>query len=111
MFDSIQNSQIWELYRIAEAFVNLNQHEIFGMAILEAMYYECKVVAWHAPGPDFIIKDKETGYLADSEKQIVELIAGSKDVGDASHRQIIREFTWNNMAEKVLKNLDKIGRY
>lgn len=26
---------------MADSFVNLNQQEIFGMAILEAMYYGC----------------------------------------------------------------------
>lgn len=55
--EKIPNSDIWELYHFADCFVNLNQQEIFGMAILEAMYYGCKVVAWHAPGPDFIIED------------------------------------------------------
>ena len=33
--ERIPNSDIWELYRLADAFVNLNQQEIFGMAILE----------------------------------------------------------------------------
>ena len=32
----IPNAEIWQLYRIADAFVNLNPQEIFGMAILEA---------------------------------------------------------------------------
>ena len=45
MIERIPNREIWELYRMADAFVNLNQREIFGMAILEAMYYGCKVVA------------------------------------------------------------------
>ncbi len=57
--ERIPNSDIWELYRLAGAFVNLNQQEIFGMAILEAMYYGCKVVAWKAPGPNLIIKKTE----------------------------------------------------
>ena len=47
LIDRISNCDIWELYRFADAFVNLNQQEIFGMAILEAMYYGCKVVAWN----------------------------------------------------------------
>ncbi len=56
MLENIPNSDIWELYRFSEAFINLNQQEIFGMAILEAMYYGCKVVAWKAPGPIILLR-------------------------------------------------------
>ena len=31
MLDQIPNDEIWELYRMADTFVNLNQQEIFGM--------------------------------------------------------------------------------
>lgn len=33
------------------------------MAILEAMYYGCKVVAWDAPGPNLIIENGKSGWL------------------------------------------------
>lgn len=45
IIEKIENSNIWEAYRIAYAYVNLNEHEIFGMSILESMYYGCPVVA------------------------------------------------------------------
>ncbi len=103
--DKIPNSDIWELYRIAEAFVNLNQQEIFGMAILEAMYYGCKVVAWKAPGPNLIIKDKITGNLVNSEEEAIEAIFDEHEVGEAAHERIVKEFTWNTMASYVKKLL------
>jgi 1,2-diacylglycerol 3-alpha-glucosyltransferase len=101
MRERIPNSDIWELYRFADTFVNLNRQEIFGMAILEAMYYGCKVVAWHAPGPDFIITDKEPGYLVSDNSQAVEAVVAPKNVGIQSHKRIINEFTWDKTAEKV----------
>lgn len=42
LVENIPNSDIWELYRLADAFLNLNLQEIFGMAILKAMHYGCK---------------------------------------------------------------------
>ena len=51
----VPNDRMWELYRMSDCYVNLNTHEIFGMAILEAMYYENVVVALRAPGPELII--------------------------------------------------------
>lgn len=100
--DRIPNKDIWELYRIADSFVNLNQQEIFGMAILEAMYYGCKVVAWKAPGPSYIIEDGVSGCLEDSDDGILEAIAEKTIAPEAAHERIINHFTWDKTAEKVL---------
>lgn len=102
MIERIPNKDIWELYRIADSFVNLNQQEIFGMAILEAMYYGCKVVAWEAPGPSFIIEDGVSGFLADSDDGILEAIAEKSIIPEAAHERIMNHFTWDKTAEKIL---------
>lgn len=101
IIDQIPNSDIWELYRIAQAFVNLNKQEIFGMAILEAMYYGCKVVAMHAPGPDAIINDKVSGYLVDSNEEAIEMLCLSWDKGHETHEYIVANFSWKSVAQKM----------
>lgn len=101
LIDRIPNKDIWELYRFANCFVNLNQQEIFGMAILEAMYYGCKVIAWEAPGPSFIIEDSVSGYLVQDDEQIKAKILDSGDVVEEAHNRVVNEFTWDNMARKV----------
>lgn len=103
LVDRIPNSQIWELYRLSDAFVNLNQQEIFGMAILEAMYYGCKVVAWHAPGPDLILESGVSGWLVDSNAQAVRKILDPADMSQASHQRITANFTWRNTALRMLE--------
>ncbi len=100
--EKIPNSDIWEFYRISDAFINLNQQEIFGMAILEAMYYDCKVVAWKAPGPSFIIEDNISGYLVDNVEAIITCIEKSSNVDDDAHKRIIEQFTWNKTAEIIV---------
>ncbi len=101
--DRIPNSDIWELYRIADAFVNLSEQEIFGMAILEAMYYGCHVVAFHAPGPDYIIEDGINGDLADSAEAAVEKLLMATDYAAAAHTRIAEHFTWESVAEKMVE--------
>ena len=96
--EKIPNDDIWELYRIADCFVNLNRHEIYGMVLLEAMFYGCKVIAWNAPGPDFIIRDGVTGYLTDSLEKTVRLILDSKPVAEQSRAAILSDFTWKKTA-------------
>jgi 1,2-diacylglycerol 3-alpha-glucosyltransferase len=106
MIERIPNRDIWELYRIAEVFVNLNQQEIFGMAILEAMFYGCKVVAWHAPGPDFIIENGTSGWLVNSNESTLEKILDNKDFSRDAHERIMNCFTWRNTA-KIIADLAK----
>lgn len=105
--DRIPNSDIWELYRFVECFVNLNQQEIFGMAILEAMYYGCKVVAWKAPGPSFIIEDEISGYLVDSNEMLCEKIQDSKYNSENGKERVLSYFTWDNMASCVCSLISK----
>ena len=102
MIERIPNSEIWGLYRLADSFVNLNQQEIFGMAILEAMYYGCKVVAWNAPGPNLIIESGKSGWLADSNGGVIEGILDEADVGVESHNRVLCDFTWEISARKIL---------
>jgi len=102
IIERIPNEDIWELYRIADCFVNLNQQEIFGMAILEAMYYGCKVVAWKAPGPSFIIEDGVSGCLADSDEGIMKAIKDKIIIPEAAHQRILTHFTWDRTAEIIL---------
>ncbi len=109
VIERIPNSDIWELYRVAECFVNLNKQEIFGMSILEAMYYECKVVALKAPGPDFIIKDDELGCVVDSVENIEQIITGNKIDKLEAHNRVSKEFIWAAMV-KIILDLNKITK-
>lgn len=110
MIAQIPNGDIWELYRFADAFVNLNQQEIFGMAILEAMYYGCKVVAWNAPGPNLIIEDGKSGCLADNTEVIVDIILNKQLDKKKIYERIAKHFTWQNtaltMKQKIQTNIE-----
>lgn len=102
LIEKIPNCNIWKLYCMADNYINLNQQEIFGMAILEAMYYGCKVVAWKAPGPNYIITDKKSGILVDSNEEIVKGILSKDNFSQNAHDRVIEFFTWNNMAGKIM---------
>ncbi len=71
----VPNKEIWEFYRMSRYYVNLNRHEIYGMAILEAMYYECPVIAFHAPGPDFLLDNGRCGYLCGSDEEMLSALS------------------------------------
>lgn len=105
----VSNDKMWELYRLSECYVNLNTHEIFGMAILEAMYYESVVVALRAPGPELIIEDGKTGYLCDNENSLIQHInnADKNVTGRQAHKSIKDRFLWEKSAEQMMRIIRK----
>lgn len=102
----VPNNKMWEFYCMSCCFVNLNHHEIYGMALLEAMYYECPVVAFHSPGPDFILDNGRFGQLCSSQDEMLSAIStltapcgltGAHAVVTAAARQrVLSQFMWEH---------------
>lgn len=106
LIESVNNVDIWKYYLLASVFVNLNTEEIFGMAMLEAMFYECPVVARKAPGPEYIFKDNENGYLCNDESEIIariELIMDKRPTKliENAHKRILSDFVWESTAKTI----------
>jgi 1,2-diacylglycerol 3-alpha-glucosyltransferase len=104
----IANDKIWKYYVAADVYVNLNKVEIFGMAMLEAMYYECPVVAWRAPGPDYIFKDRVTGALCDSGDEMVQRIGEilenrPEEMIRKAKQHVEQDFMWDSTADIIEK--------
>ncbi len=105
VYDEVPNDRMWELYRLSTCYVNLNTHEIFGMAILEAMYYECMVIALDAPGPALIIENDVSGCVCEDETEIVERILSGKDdrMVKAAKKRVMDNFMWEKSAQSILE--------
>lgn len=74
MIHQLPNESVHVYYHACDAFVNLNDQEIFGMSLLEAMFAGCPPVARHAPGPDLIIEDGLSGWLCSTVPQLAEAL-------------------------------------
>ena len=105
--EQVQNSDVWELYRLCDVFVNLNKHEIFGMVLLEAMYYECKVVAWQAPGPNYIIENGISGYLVSDNDELMSCIKRENEkIRKNAHHRVINKLTWTRTASLIVESTE-----
>ena len=107
LVERVENSQMWKYYSIADVVVNLNDHEIFGMSILEAMYYGKHVVAVSAPGPDYIIQNKAQGTLCESEEDVAQAVykPGKEFDSEAAHERVENNFLWNVTARTIMQQL------
>lgn len=110
LLERVENSRMWEYYRMADAVVNLNEHEIFGMSILEAMYYERKVVAVSAPGPEFIIQDESMGVLCQNADMAAGAVyaSDSRFDGKCAHKRIEENFLWKATAGIIAEQFSQI---
>jgi len=115
LHEKVSNDRMWELYCMSDCYINLNAHEIFGMAILEAMYYENAVVALRAPGPELIIENGVSGYICDNEDELVQRALGAEKstIGAAAHSHVTEQFLWERSAgkmERIIGNMLKQQR-
>ena len=110
--EQVPNSDIWKYFCASDVMVNLNTEEIFGMAILEAMYYGCPVVARRAPGPDYLIENGTDGVLCGDDEAIkasVEQLLERTDeralLAKNAHAKTAAYFLWNQSADIILKQI------
>lgn len=99
LIDRVSNNEMWKIYSVADTLINLNEHEIYGMVLLEAMFYNCRVIAYRAPGPSYIIKDSINGYLVENDENIINKLL---DETKFETRQYIKNnFSWNSTASVI----------
>lgn len=101
--EQVPNVEMFRYYSAADYYVNFNTHEIFGMSILEAMYQGCIVIARKAPGPEEIIEDGRSGFLCDSDEEMVQRIAGNipEQMPEWAKKRIVSAFTWKRSADRL----------
>lgn len=104
--DKIPNSEIHYYYKASDIYINLNEKEIFGMSLLEAMYNGCTVVAIEAPGPEMIIKDGVSGYLAKDLREMRKIICGKSILASREvMKRVVDCYTWEKTVDIFIKQM------
>lgn len=97
---AVPNDQMWKYYRISKCLVNLNHHEIYGMVLLEALYYECPVLAYRAPGPEYILSQYQTSsMLLDDYETLISKITSDFKTSIVSPSNAKFSFTWSEIVK------------
>lgn len=101
ILESVPYEDMWKLYRMADYFLNLNRDEIFGMAIMESVYYCTPVAAIRAPGPSTTLKGMKGHHLCKDDDEIARVLCepgpDQADLEDSS-RRIVKKFSWEKCA-------------
>gem|GEM_PF-398333 len=109
--------EMYQYYQASDCLINICSAEIFGMAMLESMYYKCPVVAMNAAGPSEYIIDNVTGYICydldidEWKKKISKAINKDPQLLENGHNKINNNYFWSNSAKKFDALIKKYYSY
>ena len=103
-YDKVPYDQMWKYYAMADYFINLWNEEVFGMAILEAIFYLTPAFLISAPGPRVIAKDLSNSYICENIEEIVKKIKGYQYNAQSLEKDkllLISQFSWDSFVGNV----------
>lgn len=101
-----------EIYKMADVFLLPTEYEIFGMVLLEAMYYGNIVITTDNGGSSTLIQDGVNGYIRGTEDRgawaslILKLFndkAQATAIAKKASLTVGGNYTWDKLAEKFEK--------
>lgn len=114
--EQIPQKELTGLYNQADLFILPTRYEIFGMVLMEAMFFGVPVITYKAAGPIDVITNYQDGIVMenfDSDSWSDEIIDVLKEekvqiMGDIGQKKIKNNFLWNNIALKYYEEFKKI---
>ena len=117
--EKVPQSQVYQLYNRANFFLLPTRYEIFGMVLLEAMYFGLPALSSYNGGSSVLIRDGVDGVILPEfepepyARRILDL-ADDPDrqiqMGQAAHQRIQGEFLWDGIASKMLAKYRQLAR-
>ena len=112
--EKIPNPQLKYVYPQAKAFLLPSHFEIFGMVLLEAMYFGVPVVTRLNGGSSSMIEGRDSGIIvdeynadkwADAIFKYLNDPGYAKTVSENAQRIVREEFTWDAIVKKMIKTI------
>ena len=109
--DRLEQKYIRGIYNVSDAFLLPTRYEIFGMVLLEAMYFGLPVFTTYNGGSSVlfdgnngvVIRDTSPDVWADKVISVVEDEELCKSMGEAASKTISTQFTWDALSEKFMQ--------
>lgn len=105
------------IYQMADFFVLPTEYEIFGMVLLEAMYYKTVVLTTQNGGSSTVMCNGKNGYVLQTKdpRQWANVITNTyKDKGkmkmiqNNAHEVIEKKYIWNMVSERFLIRYNRL---
>lgn len=107
--EKVSQDNIKFIYKKAFMFLLPTSYEIFGMVLLESMYFGVPIITTYNGGSSTIIEDNKNGFILplDSNKWAnkMEEIINNEEKREkiiSNENQTIKKFTWDSLANKFI---------
>ena len=113
--ESLEQKYMPAVYQACDAFMLPTRYEIFGMVLLEAMYYGLPVFTTYNGGSSTLM-NKNNGVIIDNfdinewSEKIIQVITDKnrcQEIGRTAHETIAEGYTWDALADKFLRVYEK----
>lgn len=113
--ESLEQKYMPTVYQACDAFLLPSRYEIFGMVLLEAMYYNLPVLTTYNGGSSTLM-DKNNGIIIENidvnewSDKIAQILSDEKmrqAIGKNAHKTVAENYTWDALADKFLQVYEK----
>lgn len=116
----LEQKYLKEVYKQSDIFLFPSIYDIYGMVLLESMYFGIPTITSLNGGSSMMVKNNENGIIIDNfdtgawaettEKLLLDK-AKRKQIGEVAHKTIVDNFTWDALADKFIEIYkSKLGR-
>ena len=113
--ESLEQKYMKAVYEVSDAFLLPTRYEIFGMVLLEAMYFGLPVFTTYNGGSStlmnesngIVIDNFDVNAWADKVAEVISDEALCKRIGENASKTISQEYTWDALADKFLAVYNK----
>ena len=111
----MEQKYLCHIYRACNFFLLPTRYEIFGMVMMEAMYFGNTVLTTANGGSEMLIENGVNGYILETKNKIkwsriiLETdLESQKVIGEKAHNYIVEHNTWDVLARKFIKTYEKV---
>lgn len=117
-YEAMPQQELPNLYKNCDTFLLPTHYEIFGMVLLEAMYFGIPTITTLNGGSSTLITNEENGFVCSLDinewsNSILKLLNDKKlknRIINNSINKIRTEYTWDNLSDKFIEVYKKVVR-
>lgn len=111
--EKLEQKYLSQVYQLADVFLLPTHYEIFGMVLLEAMYFGNTVITTANGGSETLIRSGENGMIIDEfnpQKWAASIIENynNENMKQSAAEEIRQHFTWDALADKFIGVYEKV---
>lgn len=116
--ESVSQTELKDIYRSADAMMFPSLYEIFGMVLMEAIYFEIPIISSVNGGADMLLENGENSFIIDDfaiDKWVeaAEKLYLDKDLYQKMKKNLNRDkykkLSWDVIAERMLEAYEQYG--